>query len=162
MLITHEELLQLLHYDPETGWFTWKVIRNGSKIGVRAGHLQTNGYRRIVINGRKYLESRLAFFYMKGRWPDPEVDHKNRIPNDNRWDNLRESTRSQNNQNKTRKSTNKYKCLPIGVYHSGKKFRARANINGKFAHLGTFDTAEKASKAYCHFLEKTNMCRPKR
>ena len=69
----------------------------------RAGttsHGKRGGYRKITIDGKVYSAARLAWFYKTGRWPDPEIDHINRIRDDNRWENLREATRADNLANR--------------------------------------------------------------
>ena len=37
--VTHAELLELLHYDPDTGLFVWNMNRGRAKKGPVAGHL---------------------------------------------------------------------------------------------------------------------------
>lgn len=85
-----------LSYDPETGVLTWLTSRGKRKVGSRAGALMNKGYRRIMVNGKRYLEHRLAYYLMTGEWPELEIDHKNRIRSDNRWTNLRTATDQQN------------------------------------------------------------------
>lgn len=48
---------------------------------------------------------------MNGRWPDDTIDHKNSDTLDNRWSNLRECTRSQNNCNKVALTNTGYKNI---------------------------------------------------
>jgi len=71
---------------------------------------------------------------MTGKLPDEEMDHKDRDPSNDKWDNLREATSSQNKYNRT------YDGLR-GVYRSGSKWWAHVGRNG---YLGTFDTLEEA------------------
>jgi len=81
--------------------------------------------------------------------PDKEmvVDHINGDGMDNRRENLRFVTESQNSQNTVKKKTNKY----IGVTPDLKKWRAVCTYNGKNKSLGTYDTQEEAAKAYDRF-----------
>jgi hypothetical protein len=118
--ITAEVVRELLHYNPRTGLFKWK--RRARKWFVRdrirkawntryAGQpaltaLNIDGYLHEGILGRSLRASRVAFLYMKGRWPEPECDHINGIPTDNRWCNLREATRSQQMINRGCMTTN--------------------------------------------------------
>ena len=82
--LTQERLKELLHYDPETGYFTWKISPNNAvKVGSVAG-TSMNNYIRIIIDHKAYLAHRLAFLYMEGYFPEHEVDHINRIRDDNR------------------------------------------------------------------------------
>ncbi len=148
-MLTQEELKQILDYNPETGIWIWKVVKSRRvKIGEKAGTIHPSGYRHIIINGKNYSSSRLAFFYMTGRWPNPEIDHKNRIRNDDRWENLREATSNINNFNKKKIGNQN---LPKGVSKHQNKFQAQVQINGKRYYLGIYDTPEEASRTYEKF-----------
>jgi len=93
-IISHEDLLKTVHYDPETGIFTWKInIPNVRiKIGDRAGYEGTKGYLYLKINKRSYRQGRLAWFYMTGSWPFYEIDHKDRNRKNHKFVNLRDVT----------------------------------------------------------------------
>src|SRR5882757_1550497 len=98
-MITQAWLRHLLHYDPLTGEWTWVNPNPRARnicAGMRAGTVRFDGRRQISIEGKLYLGSRLAWFYMTGEWPEDEVDHKNRIKSDDRWENLRPATHSEN------------------------------------------------------------------
>ena len=87
--ISQEELKYLLRYDSKTGFFYWRVRRSHRKSGTgTAGTLNPNGTRKIMIFGKTYLAHVLAFFYIKGIWPEYRIIHKNGNPDDNRWSNL--------------------------------------------------------------------------
>jgi hypothetical protein len=74
-MLTQTELQELLHYDPDTGIFTWKETRNQhAKAGDIAGGFQDkSGYLRIKINGKKYRSHRLAWLHAHGSWPANEI-----------------------------------------------------------------------------------------
>jgi hypothetical protein len=79
--------------------------------------------------------------------PDLVVDHINHNGLDNRKQNLRICTRSQNNRNRRPQGkTSRYK----GVCRDKRrdKFVARIYLNGKQIHLGYFDDEIAAAKAY--------------
>jgi hypothetical protein len=98
--LTQQRLHELLHYDPSTGAFTWRVAPNRRIIaGSVAGVTETNGYRRIRIDGRQYGAHRLAWLYMHGEFPPNDIDHINRTRDDNRSTNLRAVTRKENMTN---------------------------------------------------------------
>lgn len=91
-MLTAERLRELLSYDPETGWFTWRVTRSSNgraDAGSRAGALRSDGYRHVTVDQHKYKEHRLAWLYMTGKWPEADLDHKNNTRDDNRFSNLR-------------------------------------------------------------------------
>lgn len=137
-VITQEYLKELIHYNPETGHFTWRQSRGRVAKGQRAGYYGTEGYRLIRVNNFCYREARLAFLYMTGSWPKYWMDHLNRIRDDNRWDNLCDSTPTENNINNS--STN----VSLSNRSLRKKWRARVQKNGKEKHLGYFATQAEA------------------
>jgi hypothetical protein len=96
--LTQVKLKELLHYDPETGLWTWIKRRSGVTQGS-AGTARFDDRRQIRVLGKFYLASRLAWLYMTGEWPG-EIDHINRDKGDDRWDNLREVNHSQNMLNR--------------------------------------------------------------
>lgn len=95
-------LRHLLHYDPLTGVWTWMnpLPRSKMRRGDIAGRLTDQGRRQIRIASGFYYASRLAWLYMTGEWPKDQIDHINRIKDDDRWENLREATQSQNSFNR--------------------------------------------------------------
>jgi len=150
-MIDAATLRNLLHYDPNTGVFTWRVHSNVNYVGAVAGCSMGSGYRRLGIAGKRYYEHRLAWLYVYGVWPTNQIDHINNIKNDNRIRNLREATVSQNHANKS-----KYKGkLSKGVKkYPHNKFSASIQVNGKYKYLGIYDTEEQAHAAYCEAAQK--------
>lgn len=98
-MLTQARLKELLRYNKRTGLFTRLVSRGRSRAGSIAGTINLEGYVIICIDYQWYLGHRLAYFYVKGIWPENDLDHKNRKRADNRWCNLRDATRGQNNAN---------------------------------------------------------------
>jgi hypothetical protein len=150
--ITAERLRELLHYDPDTGWFTWLVSRGrwgGINADARAGGLDSNsGYRRIRINGKLHYEHRLVWLWRHGAMPTHRIDHINNVRDDNRLSNLREATHVQNlaNVGLSVNNTSGHK----GVYWAKRDQRWRAQIgdNYKLVSLGGFVNLEDAAAAY--------------
>ncbi len=150
--LTHYELMNLLHYDAVTGAFTWKVSRGGkARTGAIAGSLDTRGYRSIEINHKAYKAHRLAWFYQTGNWPVSELDHINRNRDDNRWDNLRLATRSQNMMNAQHHQPS---SCGTGITRRNRGYQARISIDGKRLTLGTFKTNTEAVAAYAAAADK--------
>lgn len=83
-MLTQNELKSLLHYNIDTGEFTWKVPKAWhTKVGSKAGSLNHYGYIQVMINRKSYLAHRLAFLYMEGELPKAEIDHINRDRSEN-------------------------------------------------------------------------------
>jgi hypothetical protein len=150
--ITQEMLRALLHYDEATGALLWvsNMGRCGRiKAGSVAGSLdKTTGYMQLKINGKRYLQHRLAFFMMTSTWPTDEIDHINGNRSDNRWANLRHVSRKINAQNMRKPhSDNTLGIQGVTKVPSG-KFRAELACAGRSKHIGTFNTPDEAHKAY--------------
>lgn len=113
----------------------------------------SNGHRYIGIDGKLYLASRLAYFYVTGFWPQ-EIDHKNRNPSDNRWNNLRAATRSSNMANTKRYASNTSGYKGVDFRKDKKKWRASTTIDGKTKFIGYFNSAQEAHTAYCRVVKE--------
>lgn len=153
--IQHAELTQsdvqaMFDYDPETGWLTRRVSRQGqAKAGDRAGNVEWTGHRRVKIQGRSYREHHIIWLYVTGLMPKEEIDHINGNPGDNRIANLRECGRVQNLHNR-RVQTRAVTGLK-GVSYDARcvrKYNARIKIGEDRVDLGWFMTPEEASEAY--------------
>lgn len=145
--LTHERLIGALHYEPGTG--VWTSKKSGRVVGYI---IKGSGKRNIPYNGvsvakHQYLSSRLAWFYMTGHWPVFEIDHRNTDSLDDRWDNLRQATRNQNEANKSayRNSRSGFKGVFI---RSDGKICVAIRRGGKRVDLGRFPTVEAGAAAY--------------
>lgn len=147
--LTAERLREVLHYDPETGVFTWLVkTSNRVHVGRVAGTSHKIGYRMIAIDGHLYYAHRLTWFYMTGKWPNAALDHGNLDKDDNRFANLREATMSQNLANTRARSDNTSGLKGVGWDERRGKWMARITTRGKRRHLGRFDCPAAAHLAY--------------
>lgn len=145
-MITVQRLREVLGYDPETGLFRWKLkISKKVVVGEIAGTEIPGRHRYISIDSKRYKAHRLAWLYMTGEWPPRDLDHENTHKGDNRWENLRKASRSQNMANAGhRNNATRLK----GAYPCRKRFAAKITKDWKQIHIGVFDTAEEAHAAY--------------
>ena len=154
-VLSQKDLKRLLSYDPLTGVFTWlhrpddgtRVTRwhNTRYARKRAGSIDGNGYRGIVIFGVQHYEHRLAVVYMTGAFPDDEVDHADGDRASNIWSNLRLATHAQNQKNQKTpiNNTTGHK----GVYKNRRKWASEIWCDGAKIRLGVFATVEEAAAA---------------
>lgn len=149
MELTADHLRHLLHYDPLTGAWTWMnpLPRSKMRRGDIAGRLTDQGRRQIRIASGFYYGSRLAWLYMTGEWPKDQIDHINRLKGDDRWENLREATQSQNSYNRAWAETN---GDLRGIYCHGNKFSVI--IGGHYYGLSA--TIEEAVEVRDNALRK--------
>lgn len=155
-------LKQLLDYDPETGALYWRArpreffqsehgwkVWNAKHAGREAFTSSSAGYRQGLIFKKKYLAHRVIWKWMTGD-EAPELDHENHVRSDNRWDNLRPVTRSQNNQNMSRRSDNTSGVTGIFWEKACSKWRVQIRLNGKRKHIGVYRNFEDAVRARKH------------
>lgn len=133
-MVTQRRLREIFTYEPATGAFRWRINRPPRGFaGQIAGNDNGRGYIKISIGGKRYYAHRMAFLYMTGSVP-AEIDHINENKSDNRWVNLREATRSQNNANVSGRK---------GIRSRHGRWYARFGHK----HLGTFATKAEALQA---------------
>lgn len=146
--ITAERLREVLHYDPETGVFTWRVsTTNRVQVGEQAGVVKSNGYVQIGLYTQRYYAHRLAWLYAYGVWPTDEIDHANRRRADNRITNLRLASRPENSQNHglSKRNSSGHTGVrwrkEVGLWH------ARISRDYREVHLGYFGSVSDAVAA---------------
>jgi hypothetical protein len=160
-ILTQARLKSRLHYDPDTGIFTWLFMprekftcdrlwnaRNARFSGKGAGCLDTTtGYFKTSIDGCLYYLHRLAYLYMEGSWPTDQIDHINQVRTDNRWTNLRPVTHQENLQNTKRRSDSTTGVTGVCWHKAARKWSAQITLGGKSKHLGLYETIELAAAA---------------
>jgi hypothetical protein len=154
-------LKQALDYDSEIGALKWRerprehfVSVKGHKTwnakwaGKSAGSVSPRGrcYVQISLLGKKHtvLMHRLIWAITYECWPNPEIDHVNGDPADNRLINLREVTHVQNSQNKKRRCDNTSGFTGVKQL-SNSRWRATIISANKRVSLGCYATREEAA-----------------
>ncbi len=147
-MITQSELKEFLHYDPDTGIFTWIQSTGGKQVGSIAGTVYKDhtgkSYINIQFKNKIYRAHRLSWLYMSGKFPDDEIDHVNGNGSDNRFINLRSVTRSTNRKNLRLRSNNTSGVCGVYFYKRTNKWLAAVGVKGKFKNLGYFLKIEDA------------------
>jgi hypothetical protein len=115
--------------------FNWYIsskgyVRRNKNAGSRVGRTTINMARQILNAPETH-----------------QVDHINNDKLDNRKDNLRLVGNSENSQNKIQ-SNNSTGYKGVSVHKATGRFVAQIGYNSKRHHLGLFDNAEDAARAY--------------
>jgi len=151
----------LFTYDPEEGLLRWRnnAGRHGRiTSGTVAGRRHKEGYRYVCVGGKLYRSSRLIWLWMTGEWPKHQIDHADRDTTNDKWENLRQATGSQNKANCRKYNRRNASCELKGVQAVQKRksirYRAIATKDGVRRHLGYFSTPEEAHAAYMRASEE--------
>ena len=142
-IITKEYLNEVFEY--KDGHLYWKKPGGKRYINKLAGAVVKNKYIQIQHNGKRMLAHRLIYMMFHGYLPE-FVDHINGNGFDNRIENLREVTHSQNLMNSKLRDTNKTGVKGVHWHKKSQKWYAVITTNKKQKHLGQFDTIEEAEK----------------
>ncbi|ELD7609547.1 HNH endonuclease [Salmonella enterica] len=145
MALTLNRLKELISYDKSTGLFTWNLGNARAKKGSIAGHLHKNGYLRITIDGKQYRAHRLAWFYMTGTMPEGIIDHVNTVKSDNRWNNLRIATSTENSLNRSISIRNTSGIKGVHWSKEKNKWLVQITVSGMKFQLGGFKDIELAN-----------------
>lgn len=146
-MITVDRLNELFVY--KDGLLIRKIFRTGHRAyaGDIAGTTKPRGYRDIKVDNKRYAAHRLIFLMFHGYLPE-RIDHIDGNCGNNRIENLRPTTASNNaaNQKLSIKNTSGYK----GVYwkKSEGKWIVSIQKNYKAHHGGTFTNKREAARAY--------------
>lgn len=144
-------LRDFLHYNPETGEFTWlKSPMRRVKVGDKAGCLnRLSGRVQIRLKGKQYLAHQLAWLFIHDRWPTNVIDHIDGNPFNNALENLRDVTQQVNMHNQKRIAKhNKSGYRGVCWDSVNKSWRATISIDGRSKTIGRFQTLLQASQAY--------------
>jgi hypothetical protein len=157
--LTAAHLRERLDYDPLTGVFTWKYCPTVSKkanrmAGKVAGcSVSKSGapYWEIRINNEIFESHRLAFLYMTEAFPEEgtQVDHIDGDGLNNKWANLRQCNKSQNQANSKLRRTNTSGFKGVCWHKQRQRWVANIQLNGRRISLGLHNTPEDAHAVYC-------------
>lgn len=148
-----DECSNIFSYEPDTGIIRFKVKRPGYSIGDIAGH-NMFGYTAVTINGKNLMCHRLAWALYYGEWPSNFIDHINRDRKDNRIENLRKATHSQNSANRNNFKNNTSGIKNIYWDKKTNKWNVRVKHNKKNYWVGSFNDINEANIARIDFCRK--------
>lgn len=144
-----EKLRKIFEYD-KRGWLKWKTPHPSKNylIGKRAGEINKHGPRSravIQISGKRYLAHRLIFQWHFGKCLGP-IDHIDLNPLNNRIENLRAATHSENQGNRRKRKDSRHPFK--GIRLNKKRWAAQIRFKNKRYFLGLHSTPELAALAY--------------
>jgi len=144
--VTRPVLLERFMYHPKSGELRRKKNSGTAKTGDLAGTLHSSGYIDVRVFGRLLKAHRIIWMMVYGSWPDTEIDHVNRIRNDNRIDNLREVKPFENMRNKPIYTNNK-SGIPGVAFCKGKWHAVIKEAPNIQKHIGRYSNIFDAACA---------------
>jgi hypothetical protein len=142
MPLSKEMLNELFEY--RDGEIYYKVSRSRNKAGSKAGTYRNhdNAYQ-VIINGKHYLTHRIVFMMHHGYLPQ-FVDHIDRNRSNNKIENLREATHSQNAHNSAIRKDSKTGIKNVSWNKVDKSWKVRIQANNTRITIGQFKDFELA------------------
>ncbi len=157
----------LLDYCPETGELRWKPrdesqfegdykirnckIWNANHAGKLAGSVN-NGYISVRFNNKSYQTHRIIWKMHNGSdlpFTDYEIDHIDGNRMNNKIDNLRLATRSENGWNITKAGANSASGIRgVSWDKRRSKWESKIHVGGHKKFLGYFNSVSEAEEAY--------------
>jgi hypothetical protein len=134
------------YFDHKDGHLYWKKVMHPNKqylVGQEVGSIHATGYRHVTWMNKPHKVHRLIFLLEHGYLPK-EIDHINGDKQDNRLENLREATRSENQYNKGMCKSNTSGFRGVSWHKHSKAWLVRLCVNGKSKIIGYFKDLELA------------------
>lgn len=131
-----------LRLDLATGIVYWA---SGHRAGREAGCKMGNGYRVITLERKMIYSHRIVWMLTYGEWPTRSIDHINGITDDNRPENLRESSPAEQMHNRALPKSNTSGVHGVTLHKQTGKWQASIKVHGKFIYLGIFDDLADAA-----------------
>ena len=139
--ITQNDLFDMFYY--VDGELFWKIRKQNVVENRQAGCYDNKGYQVITINGKVHKAHRLIYLYHYGNIPT-YIDHIDGDPKNNRIENLRPCSKSENACNRGKQSNNTSGVKGVSYVKKLNKWRAQCRKDGKNYYLGIFDKIEDA------------------
>ena len=158
MELTQDKVKELFEYRDGALFWKHRTISRGRKLkkgGQKVTTVAPDGYLRVGFNSRQYLVHRVIFLYHHGFLPEC-LDHINGIRSDNRIENLRTCTKSENLQNRIFKNTSS-KYVGVCWNKSRNKWRAQIQVNGKLVHIGYFENEIDAAISHDKYVFRNDL-----
>lgn len=144
-MITQQQAIDAFEY--KEGKLYWKYVKSiAIKAGDEAGANDGYGYRVVRFNNKLYRVHHIVYLMFNGVLPK-RIDHINQNRSDNRIENLRVATDSENNCNKTVQANNSTGYKNVRWHERIKKYEVSVQINKERKYIGVFEDLELADLA---------------
>lgn len=143
-MITQEAIKEWFEY--RDGRLYWKKVTHPNKqylVGQKVGSTHKTGYRHVTWANKTWKVHRLIFVLHHGYLPK-EIDHINGDRSDNRIENLRAVTRSENQCNRPILPSNTSGYAGVSWHKKSQAWVVRVMKNGKSHLIGYFKELELA------------------
>lgn len=151
MDITQERLHELFDYNGDSSFTRIVSTAGRARVGQTVkGALDNKGYRRTRVDGKQYKHHRLVWIYHNGKIPEGmQVDHINRIRDDNRIENLQllnHKYHIRKDRAGRAKSRNKSGIANVFWNKQNQAWSVHFSIDGKLKYFGSFKSKRLAWK----------------
>lgn len=121
---------------------------NGRYSGNEAGKVNSKGYIEVKLHGKMYKVHRIIWEMHNGKIPEGmQIDHINRVRNDNRIENLRLATNQENQRNCNMRRDNSTGYTGVHFHKLTGRYYAHIGVDGETITRGPFNTPEQAYAA---------------
>lgn len=160
-------LRQLLRYEPDTGKLFWRTRKpwmfadaghaayhNCAKWNARFASqealtaLNRQGYRCGSLCGTNVKAHRVAWVLAYGEHPKDQIDHVDGDRENNTLANLRDVSNKENSRSAARPVNNTSGHTGVAYVEHRGKYRAYIKVDGRYVHLGYWNTLHAALSAY--------------
>jgi preprotein translocase subunit SecF len=140
-VINKDYLNSILEY--RDGDLYWKEPKRGRRLNRKIGVFTKQKYLKITINDKTYLLHRIIYIMFHGNLNE-QIDHIDGNSNNNRIENLRKATNSQNNQNKPISKANKSGFKNVSWSKQKKSWKVQIDISNVKTFFGYYKDLELA------------------
>ena len=139
-MLTQQEVNYMFDY--KDGTLYWKnTTCRTTKVGDRAGTPDYKGYLRVWVKTKLYRNHHIIYLMHHGNLPK-FIDHIDNDKTNNRIENLRECTLSENQHNRKINSNNTSGVKNVTWRYN--RWVVRLSVNGKSKEIGRFEDLELA------------------
>lgn len=145
-MLSASELKTLFDLDELTGILSWKVRPSASaRADLTAGYFhKASGYFKVTCRQRVYPVHRVVWALIHGEWPLDQIDHINGDRSDNRPENLRDVTNSENRKNCGLYRRNKSGVSGVRWRENRSRWEVSIRDKGSLKYLGLFRDFDEA------------------